>query len=55
MEGEGKKGRRTKGEGKGGIYVRERSGEGRCAGAFPDRGGAKPGRANTDKIITIKI
>jgi len=25
---------------------------GRCAGAFPGRGGAKPGRANTDKIFT---
>ena len=31
------------------------SGKGLCRGALPDRGDAKPGLANTDKMITEKI
>ena len=34
------------------IYALGESGEGRCPGALPDRGGAKPGGTNTSTQIT---
>ena len=49
MESEGKK---DEVRGEGGIYVPEKAATG-DARAFPDRGDAKPGGANTNIRITI--
>jgi len=51
MESEGKK---DEVRGKGGIYVPEKAATG-DARAFPDRGDAKPGGANTNIRITCSI
>jgi len=50
MKSEGKK---DEVRGKGGIYVPEKAATG-DARAFPDRGDAKPGGANTNSQITIQ-